>query len=60
LRNRILGAIGVVWGGLILLGRFASERPVEGTGSYAGGQMIGLIFAVLLLLVGLYYLIRGG
>ena len=60
MRNRILGAIGVVWGGLILLGRLASGGPVDGTGAYGGGQMIGLVFAVLLLLVGLYYLIRGG
>ena len=60
MRNRILGAIGVLWGGLILLGRFGGGRPVDGTGAYAGGQMIGLAFAVLLLVVGLYYLIRGG
>jgi hypothetical protein len=60
MRNRILGAVGVLWGGLILLGRLGAGRPVSGTGAYAGGQAIGLVFAVLLLVVGLYYLVRGG
>ena len=60
MRNRILGAIGVVWGGLILLRRLTSGPPVDGNGPYASGQMIGLVFAALLVLVGLYYLVKGG
>ena len=60
MRNRIFGAIGVLWGGFILLGRLAADRPVEGPGAYTAGQMAGLIFAVLLLIVGLLYLIKGG
>lgn len=60
MRNRIFGAIGVLWGGLILLGRVASDRPVDGSAAYAAGQMAGLIFAGLLVVVGLFYVIRGG
>jgi hypothetical protein len=61
MRNRILGAIGVLWGGFILLGRVvANHPPVDGPSTYAAGQMAGLIFAGLLLVVGLFYLIRGG
>src|SRR5688572_25962724 len=59
MRNRILGAIGVIWGGLILLGRLIGGSAGEGAGAYAAGQMTGLVFAVLLLVVGLYYLTRG-
>jgi hypothetical protein len=59
MRNRILGAIGVLWGGAILLGRLASGSAVEGAGAYGAGQAVGLVFAVLLLVVGLYYLVRG-
>jgi hypothetical protein len=60
MRNRILGAIGVLWGGLILLGRLVADRPVDGPGAYGAGQTAGLIFAVLLFVVGLFYLIKGG
>ena len=56
MRNRVLGGIGVLWGGLILLGRLSEG----GAGAYGAGQVVGLVFAVLLLVVGLYYLVRGG
>ena len=59
MRNRVLGAIGVLWGGAILVGRLASGSPVEGAGTYGAGQAAGLVFAALLLIVGLYYLVRG-
>jgi uncharacterized membrane protein YfcA len=58
MRDRVLGAIGVIWGGLILVGRLGGGDPVTGAGAYAAGQMTGLIFGVLLLVVGLYYLTR--
>ena len=60
MRNRVLGAIGVIWGGLILLGRLASGGADDGAGAYGAGRAVGLVFAVLLLVVGLYYLVRGG
>jgi len=60
MRNRIFGAIGVLWGGGILLSRLFARRAVEGTGSYAAGQLVALVFAGLLFGVGLYYLLTGG
>ena len=62
MRNRILGAIAVVWGGFILVGRLAADRALDGAGAgaYAAGHMAGVVFAVLLLVVGLFYLIKGG
>jgi hypothetical protein len=59
-KNRILGLIGVLWGGGMLLARLA-----RGTGSaaandaYAAGQTAGLVFGALLFFVGLYYLVKG-
>lgn len=60
MRNRILGLIGVIWGGFILFGRLTADRAVEVPGAYAAGQMAGLVFAAPLLVVGLFYLIKGG
>jgi hypothetical protein len=60
LRNRILGAIGVLWGGLIRLGRLKGGHAVQGAGAYAVGQAVAVVLAVLMVLVGLYYLVRGG
>jgi hypothetical protein len=59
MRNRIFGVIGVVWGGLMLVGAFLRGGP-QGSGSYAAGQNAGLVFAVLLVVVGGYYLFKGG
>jgi hypothetical protein len=52
LRNRILGAIGVLWGGLILLGRLKGGHVVPGAGAYAVGQAVAVVLAVLMVLVG--------
>ena len=57
MRYSILGAIGVVFGGAILLSGVLNG--VKGEGTYAQGQIAGLIFGVLLFGVGLYYLIKG-
>lgn len=59
MRNRVLGAIGVLWGGAILLRRLTGGSVGEGAEAYGAGQAAGLVFAVLLLVVGLYYLVRG-
>jgi hypothetical protein len=58
MRNRILGAIGVLWGGTVLIRAYVGGGPV-GTGAYRTGQITALVFAVLLVLVGGYYLIKG-
>jgi len=59
MRNRIFGAIGVVWGGLMLVSAFLTGGP-QGSGSYAAGQTAALVFAILLVVVGGYYLVKGG
>jgi len=59
MRNRILGLIGVLWGGGVVLSGIMRGIP-EGHNAYQAGQIGGLIFGALLFLVGLYYLIKGG
>lgn len=58
MRNRILGAIGVLWGGGLLVRAYLGGGPV-GSGPFRNGQIAALAFAVLLVLVGGYYLIKG-
>ena len=59
MRNRIFGAIGVTWGGLMLVSSFMRGGP-QGSGAYAAGQTGALVFAVLLVVIGGYYLAKGG
>src|SRR4051812_8807482 len=58
MRNRIFGGIGVVLGGAILVYSLMQGGP-QGEGAYAVGQIIGMCFSALLLVVGLCYLIMG-
>ena len=57
MRNKIFGTIGVLWGGAMLVSAFVRGGP-QGSGSYAAGQTAGLVFALLLLAVGAYYLLK--
>lgn len=59
MRNRIFGAIGVIWGGLMLVNFFMQGGP-QGSGAYHAGQTGELVFAGLLVLVGGFYLLKGG
>ena len=58
MRNRILGAIGVLWGGGILVSALL-RGGAQGSGAYAAGQTAALVFAALLVAVGGYYLLKG-
>ena len=58
MRQRIFGAVGVLWGGAILIRSYRLGGPL-GSGAYLAGQMAALGFAALLLLVGAYYLVKG-
>ena len=58
MRNRIFGGIGVVWGGAMLVSALLRAGP-EGSGAYGAGQVAGLVFALLLVVVGGYYLLKG-
>ncbi len=58
-RNRILGIIGVVWGGGILLSRAVGAQAVTTNAAYAAGQSTAYLFAFVLLVVGLYFAVKG-
>jgi hypothetical protein len=58
MRQRILGGIGVVWGGLMLINRLLRGGPAPGNGSYVAGQNVALVFGVLLFAGGLYYVLK--
>lgn len=57
MRNRVLGAVGVIWGGAMLVYGLVQGGP-EGSGAYAQGQGAGLVLGGLMFAVGLYYLFR--
>jgi hypothetical protein len=56
-RNRVLGAIGVVWGGAaVISGVF---RAISGSSAYIGGWIVGLILGAVMCFAGVYYVIKG-
>jgi hypothetical protein len=59
MRNRIFGAIGVVWGGFISYNNLTREWEPAPNASYRVGQYIGLGLGILMFVAGLYYLIVG-
>lgn len=56
MRNKISGAVGVIWGSLILFNGLAS--PAQGSAAYQGGHTAALVFGVLLVAAGLYYFFK--
>jgi hypothetical protein len=58
-KNRILGVIGLIWGGGIVLARLASSVPPSPDPGYAAGQNAALLLGTLLAFVGLYYAVKG-
>jgi hypothetical protein len=59
-RNRIFGAIGVLWGGGVLAHHFLSSAPPAASDSaYGAGVSMGLVFGAAMLAAGVYYLVRG-
>jgi hypothetical protein len=56
--NRLIGMIGVLWGGGLLLFRLLSGGQAQANGAYAAGQSAGWVFGLVLFLVGIYYLVR--
>jgi hypothetical protein len=57
-RNLIMGGVGVLWGGAVLI-YCAAQGGAKGSGAYGAGQVVGMIFAVLMLLTGGFYLVLG-
>jgi hypothetical protein len=58
MRNRIMGAIGVLWGLGLLLWKLLSSGQAQEQGAYGAGQTGGLIFGGLLLAIGMYYFFK--
>jgi len=52
MRNRILGAIGVLWGGSLCLGHLIQESTIDSSSSYAAGQTTGLLVGGLMFIAG--------
>lgn len=57
IKNRVLGAVGAIWGGAILIYGLMKGGP-EGEGAYAQGQGASFVFGALMFAVGLYYLFK--
>lgn len=58
-RNRVLGVIGIVWGGGLLLKAFLTGESPSLANSYETGKSIGMLLGVLLLGSGIYYAVKG-
>ncbi len=59
MKNKILGWIAAVWGGLILLSGLAKLLSgIAGGGAYGAGQLTGFIFGGILCFVGIYTLCK--
>jgi hypothetical protein len=58
MRRKVLGAIGVLWGGTLLVLHFLRGARSAGMGAYAAGRGFAIAFAGLLFAAGLYYLLR--
>jgi predicted transporter len=57
MRNIVFGAIGVLWGGLILIGFM--RMGLEADGASRAGQILAVILGLLMLIAGGYYLVTG-
>ena len=56
-RRIVVPAIAVVWGSLILIS-FFSRGGIQGSGSYAAGEMIGIVIGILMVVAGVVALTR--
>lgn len=57
MRNKIFGAIGIIWGGAILFNRLTADTPM-GSAAYQGGQTAAAIFGAVMFGAGLYYFFK--
>ena len=54
MRNKVLGGIGILWGGLIV-GRWVFSGMPVGYGPFAAGQFYGVMLGLIMLVAGIYY-----
>jgi hypothetical protein len=59
MRNRIFGAIGVIWGGYISFNNLSRGMDPAPDANFRAGQYVGAALCALMFIVGLYYLIVG-
>ena len=58
MRNRILGGIGILWGGVIVFRWLFTDSPVSENTAYQSGQSAGIILGIALLVAGFYYFFK--
>ena len=59
MKNKILGWIGVVWGGMVVLGGVAKlASGGVGAGAYGAGQLTGFLVGGILCAAGIYTLCK--
>ena len=57
MRNKIMGAIGAIWGALIVANGIFGERA-GGSTAYEVGQGTGVALGAIMLFAGLYYFFK--
>ena len=58
MKNKIFGGIGILWGGAIVVRWLMIAKPESGSAAYQSGEHAAVVFGVLMLLAGLYYLFK--
>ena len=58
MRNKIFGAIGILWGGAILLNWLTASAPAAGSAAYQGGHTAAVVFGAVMFGAGLYYFFK--
>jgi hypothetical protein len=58
MKNKILGAIGILWGGAIVVRWFLTSTADSGNVAYQAGQGIAVVLGGLMLAAGLYYFFK--
>lgn len=58
MRNRIFGAIGVLWGGLIVLRWLLADSAGGTSSAYQAGQNGAVLFGLLMFVIGIYYVFK--
>lgn len=54
--RKILGVIGILWGGAIIISFFLRKAPLgNGAGPYAAGAAFGFLLGAVMLVAGIHY-----
>ena len=58
MKNKILGSIGILWGGSIVVRWLLSGSGSSGNAAYDAGHTSAVVFGAVMLVVGLYYVFK--